>query len=205
VFKISGGALVEENVFYAASNLTVLPLGPYDSNYNYKKDDVIQDGNKHRVSKTNNNQGNPLSNSTHWLYIDPHYDVINVFECTSPVTLRRNLLVLDNQHAMVPAAERSYAVGCNSSIWAVRNKSNNNSTNYVGLTIEENVFLGYNTYSANPAIGISSAGGGVWVNPDVIGNYIDVNSQGRYATSSTASVANWGVNYDATTGAIANP
>jgi len=157
------------------------------------------------VSLADNNQGNPLSDGSKWGYRDPHYDIINPFECTSPTTIRRNLFLLDPQDAMIPAAERSHAVGCNSAIWAIRNASTNNSTTYTGLTIQENVFLGFNTYYGNPPIGVSSSGGGIWVNPDVIGNYIDDNSQGLYATPPTAGSTNWGVNYDATTGATISP
>lgn len=204
-FKISGGVLMEENVFYAPSNLTTLPLGPYNSNYTYQQGDVIQSGLKHYVSLANNNQGNPLNDGSKWGYRDPHYDTVNAFENTSPSTIRRNLFLLDPQDPMIPAAERSHAVGCNSALWIVRNQSTANSTSYQQMVIEENVLLKFNTYFGNPPIGISSSGGGVWVKPDFIGNYVDDNIQGLYATPTTASSANWGVNYDATSGATISP
>ncbi len=202
--KTSGGVLIEENIFYAESNVLVIPSGRWLANVNYGLHEVVKHTSteKHYISLASNNQGNSLSDNSKWQYYDPHYDFITTFENTISSTIRRNLFLLDNGDLMIPQAEQSFAVGAVNAIRIVRNSGN--LTPFQTLRIEENVMLGFNTYFSGIPIQAANTGG-VWLKPFLQGNYIDANDRGEYTHQSTPSAVLWGINYDATTDQIINP
>ena len=206
VIKTTGGVLVEENVIYSPSNIDTTPSGRWNASTSYSLDEIVKhtSNEKHYVSRVNNNQGNSLNDSSKWRYYDPHYDLINPFENTLPSTFRRNLILRNPQDPLIPASERSYAVGSVNALRLIRNQSTNNTTFYAALLLEENVLQGRNPYFSGPPIQAASTGGN-WVKPTITGNYIDADASGSYAHPSTASSVSWGVNYDTTTGAVIFP
>lgn len=202
--KTTGGVLIEENIFYAESNVDVIPSGRWNSSTTYGLGEVVKatSGEKHYISLSAGNQGNALSNGAKWQFFDPHYDFITTYENTIASTIRRNLFLLDNEDSMIPVSDRSVAVGPVNAFRVLRNGGN--TTAFRALLIEENVVKGYNTYFAGVPIQAANTGG-IWVKPTVRGNYIDENGRGEYAHASTASAVSWGVNYDFTTGAAISP
>jgi len=204
IVKTAGGALVEENVFYAQTNVTAVPSPPFRLDRVYGLHEVVRANNnkKHFISLVASNLGNPLKDKSKWRLFDPHYDITNPFENSSPSTYRRNLYLINPADPRIPASERGIAIGANSPIWIAQNSRGGKASNYAIIHILENVVLGNNPIFGNPAIGVSVAGQN-W--PVISGNHIDANSQGLYTTRNTAKKVNWGVNYDATTGRIIGP
>lgn len=202
--KTTGGVLIEENVFYAESNIAVVPSGRWNSGTTYGLNEVVKhtSSEKHYVSLSANNQGNALSNSSKWAFFDPHYDFITTYENTIASTIRRNLFLLDNQDSLIPPSDRSLAVGAVNAFRILRNGGN--TTPFRALLIEENVTKGYNTYFAGIPIQVANTGG-TWIKPTIRGNYMDENGRGEYAHASTAAAVSWGVNYDFTTNATISP
>ncbi len=204
IVKTAGGALVEENVFYAQSNVVEMPSPPWQLGKMYRLNEVVRSNTdqKHYISLVANNVGNPLKSKTAWRYYDPHYDVTNPFENATPSIYRRNLYLINPADPRIPVAERGVALGGNSPIWIAQNNQGGKSSSYAPIHILENVVLGINPVFGNPAVGVSVSGQN-W--PNISGNHFDANSQGLYTTRGTAKKVNWGVNYDATSGRVILP
>jgi len=202
--KTTGGVLIEENVFYAESNVAAIPSGRWNSGTTYGLNEVVKatSGEKHYISLSSGNRGNALSNGSKWQFFDPHYDFITTYENTIASTIRRNLFLLDNQDSLIPTSDRSFAVGAVNAFRVLRNGGN--TTPFRTLLIEENVVKGRNTYFAGVPIQAANTGG-TWIKPTIVGNYFDENGRGEYAHASTAAAVSWGVNYDYTTDAAINP
>ncbi len=215
IIKPSGGVLVEENVLYAPSNVAALPdtsgtngrntNGRYSSSGTYALGEIVKhtSNEKHYISLIANNSQS-LSNGSAWRYFDPHYDLINPFDNVLASTIRRNLIIADPRHSMIPSSERSFAVGDVYKFSIQRNNSAPSSNYFQQLTVEENVILGHNTYFSNPVFSAANLGSNR-AKPIIQGNYLDADSVGRYTIPGTDSNVVWGTNYDATTGAIIGP
>lgn len=205
--KTSGGVTIEENVLYAFSNVDTQPI-EWDSGTTYAAGAIVRrpgafkhfrslvGGNRNRSLPTSDNPNLPESRNANWNIYDPHYDMVNPFENTEASTIRRNLFLIDNQDSLIPAAERSWAIGAVNALRLVRN--GRNSTQYVTLRIEENVIYGNTSYGVGFPIQAACAADN-WMNPTLVGNYVDDNNEGSYAYSSTASCVDWHQNFDTTT------
>lgn len=200
--KTSGGVLVEENVFYATSNVADLPSGVWNSTTAYSLNEVVKatDSQKHYISLIANNLNNtpPSGNASNsnWLFYDPHYDIVNPFENTIPSVIRRNLFIINTRDPLIPEADKSYAVGLVNALRLLRNNSAT-PTNYTHLLVEENLIIGSAFYGIGFPIQAAN-NGNLWVNPTFINNLIDANINGKYAHPSTKDAVNWQENFDAT-------
>jgi hypothetical protein len=208
--KTSGGVLIQENVFYAESNIEAVPSGVWNGNDTYALNEVVQDtgSGKHFISLVANNQGNTLppinSSDGNWQYYDPHCDMVNPFDNSLPSTIRRNLFIRNTQHSLLSESDKSFALGLTNAIRIVRN-NNDNSRHYENLLVEENVILGTEFYGGGAIPIQASSTGGTWTNPVLLNNLIDKNSKGNYIHPSTVSSVDWRQNFDATSLAPINP